>query len=435
MNLAELQELFVSAGCKKLYAKPLAENDNSKNQIYFGSSLESLNLFPVDKIEPENSTSRPHLKAKLRFGWLLPNGMVADAPGAQLVVYPQYPEVRFSGFLKGSKSSPSDLMTKRDAGRVLFMGVTADDRIVGYVAASDDPLANEFRSLNLSPDQGVFVELILPNQPSETDSLNLLLTELKRINHLGWIASKQLGSDGRIMPCNAPQCGGFTLEAELGIPKNSKSEPDFHGWEIKQYDVAGNLNKLDAGRVTLFTPEPNGGFYSEQGAEAFVRKYGYPDKSGIPDRLNFSTIHKAYKQHASTNLILTIIGYDHSSKKIVDPAGSLALVDSAGDVAASWSFAGLLEHWNRKHNKAAYVPSICKKSPVREYQYGARVKLAQGTDFLLFLTSLASGQVYYDPAIKLENATSKPHMKQRNQFRVGTKDIGGLYRKLDVVNL
>lgn len=49
MNLVDLQSLFVKAGCKRLYAKSLAENDNSKNQIYFGSSLESLNLFPLPK--------------------------------------------------------------------------------------------------------------------------------------------------------------------------------------------------------------------------------------------------------------------------------------------------------------------------------------------------------------------------------------------------
>jgi hypothetical protein len=45
--------------------------------------------------------------------------------------------------------------------------------------------------------------------------------------------SKQLDTDCQFNPCTAPQCGGFTLEAELGIPKNSEAEPDFLGWEVK----------------------------------------------------------------------------------------------------------------------------------------------------------------------------------------------------------
>jgi hypothetical protein len=28
-------------------------------------------------------------------------------------------------------------------------------------------------------------------------------------------------------------CGGYTLEAELGATPNGYSEPDFMGWEIK----------------------------------------------------------------------------------------------------------------------------------------------------------------------------------------------------------
>ena len=36
MNLAQLKARFLKVGARKLYAKPLAENDNSKNQVYFG---------------------------------------------------------------------------------------------------------------------------------------------------------------------------------------------------------------------------------------------------------------------------------------------------------------------------------------------------------------------------------------------------------------
>jgi len=45
MNLAQLKGMFVARGCTRLYAKPLAANDNSKNQVYFGPGFNALNLF------------------------------------------------------------------------------------------------------------------------------------------------------------------------------------------------------------------------------------------------------------------------------------------------------------------------------------------------------------------------------------------------------
>lgn len=44
-----------------------------------------------------------------------------------------------------------------------------------------------------------------------------LINELLRIHQLGWIKSKRLDRFGNILDCEAPNCGGYTLEAELGI--------------------------------------------------------------------------------------------------------------------------------------------------------------------------------------------------------------------------
>src|SRR3954465_7779531 len=100
MYLADLIELFRKAGCKKLYAKLLSENDNSKNQIYFAGAVEALNVFPSEEIFAENTSRGPSFKARMNFAWLLENGNLVTAPHAQLILYSQYPEVRFSGFLK-----------------------------------------------------------------------------------------------------------------------------------------------------------------------------------------------------------------------------------------------------------------------------------------------------------------------------------------------
>ena len=315
MNLGQLKSAFVSAGARKVYAKPLAENDNSKNQVYFGPDFQALNLFPAKDINSEGKSGHPIFKAVLQFSWLLPDGTAVAAPGAKLILYPQYPEVRFSGFLQGCSMAPSVLMAGRMQGRVLFLGVTSDERILGFVAGPDSEIAAEYFSLGLSATKGVFSELSLPKVPSETDSRRKLLEELHRIHNLGWIDSKQLHSSGRLWPCRTLQCGGFTLEAELGIPKNSAAVPDFMGWEVKQHAVTDFSRPESGGAITLMTPEPKGGFYAEHKIEEFVRKFGYPDKLGRLDRINFGGIHSVGRCQSSTGLTMRLAGYDADNRK------------------------------------------------------------------------------------------------------------------------
>ncbi|HUI06394.1 MAG TPA: MvaI/BcnI family restriction endonuclease [Verrucomicrobiae bacterium] len=434
MNLSQLKALFVTAGCTKLYAKPLAENDNSKNQVYFGPDFQALNLFPNEGILPDSSPKNPIFKARLRFGWLLPDGRVVDAPRAQLILYPQYPEVRLSGFLQGCASPPSTLMVGRILGRVLFLGVTLDRRIVAFVVPADSEVAAEFRSLNRQPTSGVFIELELPGVAGEADSRSRLLAELLRIHRLGWIDSKQLSEDGTLLPCNAPQCGGFTLEAELRIPKNSRAEPDFLGWEVKQHAVT-SFERVEAGVITLMTPEPTGGVYKDRGPEVFVRRFGYRDKRGRKDRMNFGGIYRFGCRHAETHLTLRLSGFDAVNSKITDQNGAVALLTDDGEVAAAWGFAGLLTHWTRKHAKAAYVPSRSRIELRRQYAYGDRVRLAVQTDFLRFLRAMASGVVYYDPGIKVEHVSSTPKVKRRSQFRIASRNITALYGSVELVAL
>ena len=435
MNLLQLKGMFVKAGCIKLYAKPLAENDNSKNQVYFGPGFQALNLFPNSGIFPDRSPKNPIFKARLNFAWLLDSGQIVDAPNAQLILYPQYPEVRFSGFLRGSRGAPSDLMTVRVAGRVLFLGVTKQNRIFGYVAGVQSQLAAEFHSLRLTSEEGVFFELELPTVPGIEDSRLELLKELGRIHRKGWIDSKQLDSNRCLGPCNAPQCGGFTLEAELDIPKNSTAEPDFHGWEVKQFAV-DDFEKVESSKpITLMTPEPTGGFYKDHDPESFVRKFGYADTKGREDRMNFGGRHFVGRPCARTNLTMQLTGFDGRSGKITDPNGEIALVSDTGEIAASWAFSKILEHWSRKHMKAVYVPSKRRLEPQRQYCYGGRVRLAQKTDSMRLLAAFAGGQVYYDPGIKLENASTDPEVKRRSQFRIASRNINVLYETVESVGV
>ncbi|WP_321347988.1 MvaI/BcnI family restriction endonuclease [uncultured Draconibacterium sp.] len=433
MNLTNLKTLLIEKGCKSIYVKKLACNDNSKNQVYLGGSFDILNIFPISGIEnvAAGDWKRERFKATIKFSWIKEDGSITDAPHSQLILYPKYPEVRFSGFLKGAKGAPSELMTQRLADRVLFISVDNRGRILGYVAHPDSQIAKEFNNEENIGEHGVFSIISLP---LSENSRERLLHELSRIHKLDWINSKRLDSDKNVLPCRSSNCGGYTLEAELGVTPNGYAEPDFMGWEIKQFGVA-NFERINSAIITLMTPEPTDGIYKTQGAEFFVRTYGYPDKLGRPDRLNFGGIHKSGQIHPTTQLEMRLIGFDQESGKIRNSDGRITLIDRNENETASWSFSSMLLHWNRKHDKACYVPSQSVTTGDRKYKYGNNVILGTGTDFQLFLSQMALGNIYYDPGIKLENISTKPKIKKRSQFRIKSRFLPNLYKNNEVVNV
>ena len=405
----------------------------SKNQVYFGGSFEILNILPISEIKNEaaGDWNKERFKASINFSWIDDEGLIFPAPNSQLILYPKYPEVRFSGFLKGCEKAPSKLMAQRLADRLLFFSVSKSGEVLGYVADPNSDIAIEFFKLTLSTEHGVFKIIELPQIANNKERL---LTELLRIYNLGWINSKRLDSLGNILPCDAPNCGGYTLEAELGITPNGYSEPDFLGWEVKQFGV-DKLDKVDSAVITLMTPEPTHGLYVSSGAAVFIKQYGYADKSGRPDRMNFGGVHKAGERHHLTDLQLELIGFDSSTGKIRSTDGRIALIDKNDNEAASWSFSSMLLHWNRKHNQACYVPALSETEIERKYRYGSKIILGTGTDFQLFLGQMALGNIYYDPGIKMENISTKPKIKKRSQFRIKSKHLPNLYKNNEIIDL
>jgi len=433
MNLKNLKKLFADNGCNKFYIKKLSPNDNSKNQVYFGGSFEILNILPISEIKNEEAGdwNKERFKASINFSWISNDGKIFPAPNSQLILYPKYPEVRFSGFLARCENPPSDLMTQRLADRLLFFAVAKNGIVLGYVAAPDSEIATDFNNIKQISEHGVFKVIDLPNAVNNREKL---LAELYRIHELGWITSKRLDGNGNILPCISSNCGGYTLEAELGITPNGYSEPDYLGWEVKQFGVT-NFSRINSAVITLMTPEPTSGIYKTEGTEAFLNKYGYFDKTGREDRINFGGIHKAGVRHSSTNLEMRLIGFDILSGKIRNTNGCIALVDTHNNEAASWSFASMLLHWNRKHNQACYVPSLSDTTQDRKYKYGNNIILGTGTDFQLFLKQLALGNIYYDPGIKMENVSTKPKIKKRSQFRIKSQHLSNLYYGSETVSI
>lgn len=100
MTLKHLLKLFSDKNCSKVYVKRLSPNDNSKNQVYFGGSFDVLNILPIKEIstDDEGDWKRTRFKTKLDFSWIDGEAKLIKAPDAQLILYPKYPEVRFSGF-------------------------------------------------------------------------------------------------------------------------------------------------------------------------------------------------------------------------------------------------------------------------------------------------------------------------------------------------
>lgn len=433
MNLENLKKVLISQGCSKIYIKRLAPNDNSKNQVYFGGSFEILNILPITKIESVNAGDwkRERFKASINFSWIIEDGSLSPAKNAQLILYPKYPEVRFSGFLMGSKKAPSELMTQRLPNRLLFIGVDIDGNVLGYVAHPESEISKEFSGEKIVDEHGVFSCIDLPG---ELNNRSILLRELKRIHQLGWINAKRLDSGGSIVNCSSSNCGGYTLEAELGVKPNGYSEPDFMGWEVKQFGVK-KFENINSSTITLMTPEPTHGLYKSKGTEFFIRNYGYPDKLGRPDRMNFGGIHKVGEIHHTTKLELKLIGFDLNTGRIRKSDGSVALIDQRGNITASWSFSSMLLHWNRKHNKACYVPSLSMNNGNRKYKYGNNIIIGTGTDFQLFLNQMAIGNIYFDPGIKLENMSNNPKIKKRSQFRIKSRNLSELYKLNEIINL
>lgn len=433
MNLNTLKTILCSNGAQKIFVKSLAPNDNSKNQVYLGGSFDLLNIFPVSEIKTEDpgDWKRQRFKAEIQFYWITDEGIASHAPYSQLILYPKYPEVRFSGFLKNAEYAPSTLMASRDSGRLLFLA-PASNKILGFVTSADSELAMEFKSLGSLKNQGVFNVIEIDN---ESENRIQLINDLRKIHLANWIDSWRLDKFGFKHECNAPNCGGYTLEAELNVRPNGFAEPDYLGWEIKQFGVKDFNKDIKSEVITLMTPEPDGGKYCTMGVDTFIREYGYIDRKKS-DRMNFGGVYKnASVPHHNTGLSLQVDGYDFLRNSITNVNGSIALVDKKMNIAASWSFIDLLKHWNKKHHLACYVPSNSRKNPKLQYRYGRKVIMGTGTDFILFLNQIHQGNIYYDPGIKLENFSTTPKIKRRSQFRIKAGYLKNLYYKTEIVDL
>jgi MvaI/BcnI restriction endonuclease family len=433
-SLKELLQRLKDLGAQRVFCKPLAENDNSKQQVYFGGSFDVLHMFPFQDIVVDGAGANGTYKAKLDLFWIDATHS-EQAHGAQLILYPQYPEVRFSGFLRGCKLAPSELLRPLPKeqrlfnngadGRVLFFGITDDGKTLAYLAPAGSFIAQGFLHQQQSDalvKESVFYQL----KTEENDSKTLLLQQLRILIHSGWRPSVSLGTDGVIHPYKAQNGGGYTLEAFMGVVRNGRSEPDFKGWELKAFSSS---------RVTLMTPEPDAGGYGAMGAKKFVEQYGSPSLKD-PSTLYFTGTHRSNARNEKTGLTLSVNGFNPSTQKITDVNGAVVLINDSGQEAAVWSFSQLLLKWNKKHAQAAYIPFSSLHGEDNQYRYANPVLLGEGTDFSRFVCAIVNGSVILDPASKVQDAfTPQSKIKARSQFRITTKHLPALYKTFEAIHL
>lgn len=443
IDLATVFAMFRDNGITEALYKVLPRNANSKNQVYLAPDLSQLGKIPSGDVTAHQSRSQKSgkqeavFRSALEFYWLGRNGQPHRAPTAQLIFYPQYPEVRFSGFLQGCSDAPRSLWVKGARGeepdRILVFGLGNGRKVIGITLPPESPAAREIRATEPHDAYGAFNILPMLGQEGGDGFLELM-HELCVIHRRGWVPSTRLDRGGNLVPCNAPNCNGNTLESLLGIRSNGYSLPDFRGWEIKARQVP-DADKPGNSVVTLFTPEPTAGVYTDAGIADFIHRYGYADTRGRDDRLNFGGIYRAHQPaHGRTGLRLVMDGFHAETGKYVS-TGAVQLLDDNDNVAAAWPFAKLMDHWKAKHAHAAFVPSQASKSGDRRYRYGSNIQLGEGAEFRLFLRAVHEGKVYYDPGIKLEGvSTGNPKPKKRSQFRVSSKDLPALYVSTRIVD-
>lgn len=430
--LETMEGVMRRMGAERVIFKCLANNDNLKQQVYLGGDFDVLRLIQHgdlvagEKVDPRKGVM---YKACLDFHWVTPGGDMKRAPGAQLILYPKYPEVRMSGFTRGCSLAPSHLLqpptdeeraARMDTPRCLVLGLCRDGRILAYLDHWTGPLSRQATKLidsgEASKVASVFHEW--SRAQSELSSKQLLIARLRDIYSMGAIRSCRLDAQGNRKEYRAQNGAGYTLESLFDITPNGRSEPDHLGWELKSHS---------SGPVTLMTPEPDTGSYLED-LGVFLETYGRcSDK-----RRDFTGKHVTWKKNGSTGLTLRMEGYDRDRGEIVDTSGGLMMRDEAGNVAAGWSFDKLLTHWSRKHAQAAYVPYQHEERDVRYYTYGPSVHICEGADLHLFLSALSDSAIFYDPGINMKWEMEKERWKpkKRNQFRIAWNKVNSIYETM-----
>jgi hypothetical protein len=425
-SLSELEALLSSHGVTEALIKPLSRNHNDKNQIYSGSDFGP--LYPMFDVsfsmrgastsskKGGRSTGKAIPEATFgSFAWLDAEGREIPARDVKMIIYAQYPETRLSGFRTIENTMPETMsveFTKAhpEVMRYLVLGRRGSgEALAVMVAGAEARFEAEVAALPGATGSRTWKHLRL-----RTTAPARLIAMLARVAGRA-LPGRRLDGAGRTISFNGTQVCGYTLEHALGIVPNSRKDGDFEGIELKTHTQK---------KVTLFTPEPDMGVYSDDFGR-FMTTFGYLDADG---HWRVTGIHRVGVRCEKSGLTLRIMNHARGASlaSSADQDVHLGLFDDNGRLAAGWSLERILNCWSSKHNEAVYIPAIKTACHDPELVAGGHKHFVEFSDQVLWcretsaeqlFEALYNGTLFLDPAPKYcpDNANLN---KRRSQWRV-----------------
>lgn len=440
LSFEQIQQAFTDLRCTHVLVKVMSGNQgNSKQQIYVGTDFSQTTRIPSGELIEKEGTSQKErgvgkaiFQAPVDFSWLSPfDFKPSPAPNAKLIYYPQYPEVRLSGFLSQSPDPPTSLLSINKRGkenrRTLLLGVpgSTSGRVFGLVLPPESLTIDRIVDSTVD-DYGPFRIWALDRVSGREVTL---IGELFDIFIKNPYPAMRL-RDGVRIPYQAPNAPGYTLEALFGISPNGSPMPDHMGWELKALKSQNLAVPPRSGKITLMTPNPDGGAYAEQGPDYVIFNYGRKTSDLRWDFTGEASVGEA--RINSQGMYLHLHGFD-SETRSVQSNGAVELVKD-DVVVSSWSFEKILSAWKTKHSRAAYVTY---QRDGNEISFGPWTAIARETSFIHFLGGLAAGAVRYDPGLnKKRDSIGAPWRgKIRHQFRILLSKLPSLYEEFEMRNI
>ncbi|MCW2390905.1 hypothetical protein M2332_000603 [Sphingobium sp. B11D3A] len=444
-DLSEIRDLLGRHGATEALIKPLSKNHNDKNQIYSGADFAPVYpMFDVTfSLRGSSASRRKGANTKgaaipeaifSHFAWIDTTGREVAARDVRMIIYPQYPETRLSGFKTVENTMPEAMsvaFTKAHPHipRYLVLGRRGLGEVIAVLVADPKPqFISDVAALPSAQGSRVWRHLRLRSTAPER------LTAMLAVAAGRPLPGSRLDTSGGTLAFNGTQVCGYTLEHALGIIPNSDKNGDFEGIELKTHTQK---------KVTLFTPEPDMGVYAQDFAK-FMQTWGYPDENG---NLRVTGVHRVGVRCDKSGLTLRIMNHVRgvSLAASADDDVHLGLFDDEDCLAAGWSLERMLNSWTSKHNEAVYIPATKVKSSDPELlkmghqhiiQFSRQVMWCRETSAERLFEALYNGTLFLDPAPKY--CPGNPRLnKRRSQWRVNdiAEAAKDLYRDVRTISL
>jgi len=454
-SLKQLGELLAKHNCNKILIKKLAKNNNDKNQVYFHHDASILNSVfdltfhsrPASRSLKKGGKIKGSLISEAvfnSFSWLSIDGNLYGVDRCKGILYLQYPEVRLSGFKSWSGVMPASMSvnfvkSNPNLARYLAIGATPEGKAIAVMIVDfSNEFYDEFQCLSFIGESKICRLHEIPQGDASARLKSLLSNNISGKNVKGC----RLSVEGKTLPFTGTQVHGYTLEHELGIRTNASKGGDIFGIELKCFTSK---------KLTLFTPEPDGGLYAASFAE-FMLKYGYAKEAAY----RLSGLHRVGAVCEKSSLSLEVLCSDRKDVEdelinynpelpLSHQMKNLQVVLRDGDevIAASWSLERLMNNWGVKHNEVVYVPAEVTDNHVpSEYEAGFKKRVifdkevlwCKRTSLERMINSIASGVIFLDPAPKYDPDNPKNN-KRRSQWRINDiyRDSKYLYEEVESV--